>query len=115
MIGVDIGGTNLLVGLIKDGVVIERLHQPIQAIGDFELVALQTCEAIREIAGNTIESVGIAVAGSVDATKGIVLRAENLNWDNAPLARYVSTELHCKVVVENDVTAAAWGEFNYGA
>jgi glucokinase len=114
MIGVDIGGTNLLVGRVKDGKVVERVHQPIQALGNFKAVAAQTCKAIKELVGTDITSVGISVAGSVNVAKGIVLRAENLDWDDAPLAKFVSDELQCKVVIENDVTAAAWGEFSYG-
>ncbi|MBC8309539.1 MAG: ROK family protein [Phycisphaerales bacterium] len=115
MIGVDIGGTNLLIGKIIDGKVVERVHQPIQARGDFNLVATQTCKAIKDFGCNDISSIGISVAGSVNVDKGIVLRAENLDWDDAPLAQFVSDELQCKVVIENDVTAAAWGEFSYGA
>jgi glucokinase len=115
MIGVDIGGTNLLVGRIEDGKVIKRSHQPIVAKGNFDKVVSQTCEAIRDIAVENVSSVGISVAGSVDVESGVVLRAQNLDWDHAPLAKKVSNELSCKVVIENDVTAAAWGEFNYGA
>ena len=115
MIGVDIGGTNLLVGRIEDGRVLERSHEHIVARGDFEMVASQTCDSIRELVGDSIESVGISVAGSVDAERGVVLRAQNLDWDDAPLAQSISSELGCKVVIENDVTAAAWGEFLFGA
>ncbi len=115
MIGVDIGGTNLLVGIVEDGKVLERMHQPIAAKGNFELVARQACNAIGELSGDSLQPVGISVAGSVDAKQGVVLRAQNLDWNNAPLADFVSSELGCKVVIENDVTAAAWGEFIYGA
>ncbi len=115
MIGVDIGGTNLLVGVIEDGKVLKRMHQPIVATGQFESVARQACNAIRKLSGESLQPVGISVAGSVDAKQGVVLRAQNLDWNNAPLADFVSSELGCKVVIENDVTAAAWGEFIYGA
>lgn len=115
MIGVDIGGTNLLVGRIEHGKVIERLHQPIAERSNFEAVAEQACEIIRDLEADLEHGVGIAVAGSVDATRGVVLRAQNLDWDDAPLAQHVSSELKCKVVIENDVTAAAWGEFKFGA
>jgi glucokinase len=115
MIGVDIGGTNLLVGIVEDGKVIERLHQPIVARSNFKGVVQQTCSAIRELAGDDVSSVGISVAGSVDANNGVVLRAQNLDWDNEPLGKSISDSLGCKVVIENDVTAAAWGEFNFGA
>ena len=115
MIGVDIGGTNLLVGLINQDRVVKRIHEPILAKGDFQKVAVQVCEAIQNISDVPIKSVGISVAGSVDSSQGVVLRAQNLDWNDAPLASFVSTTLGCKTIIENDVTSAAWGEFNFGA
>lgn len=114
MIGVDIGGTNLLVGIVDSGVVVERKHEPIVKRGDFEAVAQQVCDTVQSLSDKP-EAVGIAVAGGVDAANGIVLRAQNLDWDDAPLAQAVSNQLNCRVVIENDVTAAAWGEFKFGA
>jgi glucokinase len=115
MIGVDIGGTNLLVGSIENNSVSHRIHQPITAKADFESVASQVCDAIASIQDGSIDTVGIAVAGSVDTTSGVVLRAENLDWDDVPLAQFVENRLQCKVVIENDVTASAWGEYRFGA
>ncbi len=114
MIGVDIGGTNLLVGIIEDGEVIERLHKPIISRSNFEAVVEQTCDTIYELTGDPVSSVGISVAGSVDSKRGYVLRAQNLDWDDVPLGKAISSQLDCRVVIENDVTAAAWGEFKYG-
>jgi len=115
MIGVDIGGTNLLVGRIEDNLVVERAHEQIVEGCDFGDVVKQTCDLISAVAGPNIEHVGIAVAGGVDCQTGVVHRAQNLNWDNVPLGNRVAENLGCKVVVENDVTAAAWGEFCFGA
>ena len=115
MIGIDVGGTNLLVGVIEDGKVIQRHHEPIAAIGDFNAVAQQICTCINNVSGESTTSIGISVAGSVDAAAGLVLRAQNLDWDDAPLADVVSQHTGCHVRIENDVTAAAWGEFHFGA
>ncbi len=115
MIGVDIGGTNLLVGRIDNHTVVERFHENIIEGAKFEDVVEQTCNLIRKVEGSDIEHVGIAVAGGVDCETGIVHRAQNLNWDNVPLGPRISEHLDCNVVIENDVTAAAWGEFCFGA
>ena len=114
MIGVDIGGTNLLVGNIEGSKVTQRIHEPIIKGGDFHAVARQVSDAILSFSSKDLDTVGIAVAGGVDAEHGIVLRAQNLDWDNVPLAEVVAEQLQCKVVIENDVTAAAWGEFKFG-
>ncbi len=115
MIGIDIGGTNLLIGKVEGSSVTHRMHEPIIKRGDFHAVARQVSDAVLTFASQDLETVGIAVAGGVDAEKGIVLRAQNLDWDNVPLAEVVADQLQCKVVIENDVTAAAWGEFKFGA
>lgn len=115
MIGVDIGGTNLLIGKVDGSTVVERMHEPIAKHGDFHAVARQVSDAILTFTSQQIDAVGIAVAGSVDAKNGVVLRAQNLDWDEAPLAKVVAEHLQCKVIIENDVTAAAWGEFKFGA
>ena len=41
MIGIDIGGTNLLIGIVENGTVLKRHHEEICAKGDFERVAKQ--------------------------------------------------------------------------
>ncbi|MDP7009484.1 MAG: ROK family protein [Phycisphaerales bacterium] len=115
MIGVDIGGTNLLVGLVEGSEVVERLHTPVSSECNFEVVVKQVCSQVRALAPGTLDRVGIAVAGSVDCKTGIVHRAQNLNWDSVPLGPRIADELGCDVLIENDVTAAAWGEFRFGA
>ncbi len=115
MIGVDIGGTNLLVGRIEENTVVDRSHERIVEGCDFDAVVQQTCNLIRKVGGANIDGVGIAVAGGVDCKSGVVLRAQNLDWDNVPLGSQIEENLGRKVVIENDVTAAAWGEFCFGA
>ena len=114
MIGVDIGGTNVLVGIAEDGRIIERLHETVNT-GDFEHTAKQVCRLITTIQNDTKHDIGICVAGSVDVKKGVVLHAQNLQWKDAPLADFVTEKLKCKVIIENDVTSSAWGEFQHGA
>jgi glucokinase len=60
-------------------------------------------------------AVGIACAGQIDPATGTVVYAPNLNWRDVPLAAHLGRSLGVQVVVENDVRAAAWGEFRYGA
>jgi len=115
MIGIDIGGTNLLIGIVENGTVLKRHHEEICAKGDFERVAKQVCTAVKSIAPANDDPIGVSVAGSVNIEEGIVLRAQNLDWNNAPLQKYIQDELNCPVIIENDVTSAAWGEFIYGA
>jgi glucokinase len=73
---------------------------------------------IAEFTGSQEEApraIGVACAGQIDPTTGAVVYAPNLGWHDVPLAARLKETFHLPVVVENDVRAAAWGEFAFGA
>jgi glucokinase len=60
-------------------------------------------------------ALGVACAGQIDPATGAVIYAPNLDWHDVPLAARLREAFRIPVVVENDVRAAAWGEFVSGA
>ena len=72
--------------------------------------------AITTVAGglSDLASIGVACAGQIQASTGVVVHAANLGWRNVPLAAHLTEAFSVPVVVENDVRAAAWGEYRYG-
>jgi glucokinase len=62
-----------------------------------------------------VTALGVACAGQIHAETGVVVHAPNLGWADVPLAGELRRALGVPVVVENDVRAAAWGEFTAGA
>lgn len=122
VIGIDLGGTNLLVGLMDDeGSLIARTHRPtdprrgvdavIDTIAEAALAVCNEADHVME----SIDAIGIAVCGAVDHEAGIVLRTGALDWTDVPLSAPLSQRLGRPVVLENDVNAAAWGEYRRGA
>src|SRR5262249_20326951 len=65
--------------------------------------------------GDRPAGIGIATAGQIEPTTGVVVQAPNLGWRNVPLRAAVEAGTGLTVTVENDVPAAAWGEFRGGA
>jgi glucokinase len=65
--------------------------------------------------GETLLALGVACAGQIDPATGTVIQAPNLGWRDVPLGGRLRQALGVPVVVENDVRAAAWGEFTAGA
>ncbi len=51
----------------------------------------------------------------IDARTGAVVYAPNLDWQDVPLGSRLAEAFGVPVIVENDVRAAAWGEFRFGA
>lgn len=117
-IGVDIGGTKLSGGVVADdGSVVASLRQDSpardpEAIKD-AIVAL--VGALQKEVSTTVEAVGLAAAGYVSADRSTIIYAPNLAWRNEPLQSRVADAVGLPVFVENDATAAAWGEYLYGA
>jgi glucokinase len=115
-IGVDIGGTKVLGGVVDpDGNVIATARRDTPA-GDVAATRDVIIEVVRDLAAeHAVEAVGIGAAGWIDASRSTVLFAPNLAWRDEPLRDYVAAGVHLPVVVENDANAAAWAEFRYGA
>lgn len=115
-IGVDIGGTKVLGGVVDpEGNILatERQATPADDVAATRDVIVAVA---RELAAkHDVEAVGIGAAGWIDASRSTVLFAPNLAWRQEPLREYVEKALGVPVVVENDANAAAWAEFRYGA
>jgi glucokinase len=115
-IGVDIGGTKVLGGVVDpDGHVLAEARRETPADDPGKTLDF-IVEVIQELAAaHPVGAVGIGAAGWIDETRSTVLFAPNLAWRNEPLRDRIAARIPLPVVVENDGNAAAWAEFRYGA
>lgn len=115
-IGVDVGGTKIAAGVVDDlGNLLATTRRETPAT-DPALIEEQIQDAVTELrAAHEVTAVGVAAAGFVNSTTGMVLFAPNLAWRDEPLGPDLHARLGLPVNVENDANAAAWGEFRFGA
>jgi glucokinase len=115
-IGVDIGGTKVLGGVVdRGGEVIATARRDTPA-DDPAATLDRIVEVVTELAAaHDVDMVGIGAAGWINAERSVVLYAPNLAWRNEPLRDEVAKRTKLDVVVENDANAAAWAEFRFGA
>lgn len=122
-IGVDLGGTNIAIGLCDENLnIVDKGSTPTLAKRDSELIIKDMAAlalTIIERNGLTpadIEYVGIAAPGSVDPDNGIIEYSNNIQMSNFPIVeifkKYFPTE---RVYIANDANAAALGEALAGA
>ena len=125
-LGVDVGGTNIQVGLVREdgGLPVgTRVRATRSMAGPGDAVAhivRLAGEVIAEVArreGGPPEVVGVGVGcpGPVDRDAGMVVDAFNLDWPAYPLRDRLAEALDLPVVMENDANCAAWGECWQGA
>lgn len=115
-IGIDMGGTNLRVGLIRDGKVVKVLKERCKATGTEEEVLEQFYRMIGEIMIPEVESIGVAVPSVVDYDNGIVYDVMNIpSWKEVHLKELLEKKFGVPTKVDNDVNCFVNAEFKYGA
>ena len=122
-IGVDLGGTNIAVGLVNENMaLVAKKSTPTLAqrdgeaiVADMAAVCLALCEE-NGVAISDVASIGIATPGIADVNTGKVVYSCNLPFRDFPLAALLSekTGVSC-VKIANDANAAAFGEAVAGA
>lgn len=118
VIGLDIGGSKTLAGLVKRDGAIARTAQVATAPSPVAILAAarSLCLSLIEAAEAPVLGIGIGSAGIIDTDEGRVIFAnENLpGWSGTRLADLeVGADL--PIIVENDVRAMAYGEAAMGA
>ena len=118
-IGIDIGGTNTDLGLVRsDGECIARLNFPTADCTTADTFVKRLCAAIGELleksGSPTLLGIGIGAPNGNSLT-GCIEEASNLpQLSNLPLKQILEERLHLPVSVGNDANAAALGEMVYG-
>ncbi len=122
MIGIDLGGTGIKIGLVDKAYEIiaqttvptrgERPYQ--QVIADMGNAALKLLEESGYQVSDCLGA-GIGSPGMIDSKNGIVLYSNNIRWDHVPLATELETYLPMPVYINNDANCAALGETVKGA
>lgn len=122
LIGVDLGGTGLRAGVVTpQGAIVGSARRLTPSPAEPEAVADAIAEVIGEAAtaaGASVGAaagVGVAAAGAIERSEGVVLAAPNLQWRTVPLGAMLRARLGRTVSLENDVNAATWAEWKLGA
>lgn len=115
-IGVDVGGTKVLAGVVDEsGRILEQIRRPTPSSSP-ERTADAIAAVVDELVGRyAVTAVGVGAAGFVDASRSVVLFAPNLAWRDEPLREELQNRIGLPVAVENDANAMAWAEYRFGA
>jgi glucokinase len=120
VLGVDIGGTKVAVGLVDaEGGILTQQRKPMIATGTAEAgldAVIAAIDSVLSTEGDKVRGIGICAPGPLDPKTGVVLDPPNLPcWRNFPLAEKISAKYRVPVKVDNDANAAALAETRWGA
>ena len=115
MIGVDVGGTKILAGLVaRDGTVVGHREYPTPI--ESEDALLDGLEAaVREFRDESVVAVGFGIPSQIDQRHGIALGSVNIPLRGVPFRQTMADRLGLPIGMDNDANAAAIAEWKAGA
>jgi glucokinase len=116
VIGVDLGGTKILAGIVhRDGQVERRREHRTPVTSQDDLLA-GLDEAVEELLDDDIAAIGFGIPSPIDQRDGRAEQAVNVPLDaSVPFRDRMADRFDRPVGIENDANAATYAEFHYGA
>jgi len=120
-IGIDIGGTGTVGGIVTDtGQILAREERPtpIKEGGPRILqVAIDVAQELMRKSTQKIQGIGIGAGGQIDTVNGCVLNATDVipGWKGMRITETVTKALGLPSAVDNDVNVLGIAETHFGA
>lgn len=127
IVGVDIGGTNVSVGILpaNGGEILALRRLPTEPQRGAQFVVDRVVRMIQEAIGQVLDEyggdrndfagVGIGSPGPLNRKTGVVINTPNLGWRNFPLRDLISNAVGLPATLDNDANCATYGEWWMGA
>ncbi len=122
-IAIDLGGTIIKIGLMKEGQLVDRKELFAQAASglktqfpELEFMINQMLQS-NGIKQNNVLGIGFSFAGLVDSVENRIL-STNQKYDDGPdtdLVGWAREKWNCPLFAMNDARMALLGEWQYGA
>lgn len=113
ILGIDLGGTNLCLGLVGGGKVVKMASVPsFDRSFTLEQTLEYLAEQISSVFDESVEKIGIGVPSVVDVKKGIVYDAANIpSWKEVHLKDFLEARFGVPVNINNDANCYAMGAY----
>lgn len=122
-VGIDLGGTKILIALInkQNGEVLYHIKKKTKKDKGPKNIMKKMIEGIEElfeqsgISKDEISSIGVGAAGQIDRKNGILIGAPNLDCYDLNIKEILQQHFNLPVYLGNDVEIATIGEQKFGA
>ncbi len=113
VVGVDLGGTKILAGVIEDGNVLQTVEHPTPTTSQDALLD-GLAAAVKELSLDGVAAVGFGIPSRIDHRHGLALGSVNTPLRDVPFIDEMGRRLGLPVAMENDATCAAYAEYVHG-
>lgn len=114
-IGIDLGGTNIRMALVDNGVIIKKISEACLAKESEEVVVNQIKNIITQLINPEVDGIGVGVPSVVDTEQGIIYDVMNIpSWKEVHLKSILEREFNIPVGINNDCNCFVFGEYFFG-
>jgi glucokinase len=115
VIGVDVGGTKILAGVVaRDGTIGRKIEVATPTTSQPDLVvALE--RLIEELLEDGVAGLGFGLPSQIDQRLGVAIGSVNIPLDHLPLRDHMLGRFGLPTAIENDANAATLAEWKLGA
>ena len=114
-IGVDLGGTKILAGVVtREGEIVRR-HERVTPQDSQEHLVAELEAAVSELLDGSVCAIGFGVPSSTDQRTGETFGTVNTPFRGMPLRDHMQQRFGVAIGIDNDANAAAIAEWRAGA
>ncbi|MCL2588663.1 MAG: ROK family glucokinase [Oscillospiraceae bacterium] len=121
-LGVDLGGTNIVAGVVDEHYnIIAKHREPTDTGRSFEDIVASIAHTAHKAVENAsltmqdIEGVGIGAPSCIDPKTNLLVNSNNFGWQNVPFPDELKKHFDRPLFIRNDADCAALGEALAGA
>jgi len=114
-LGVDVGGTKILAGVVTSEGQVLRRHERQTPHDEQASVVRELEAAVAELLDDEVGAIGFGVPSPIDLRRGLVVECVNLPLKDFALRDHMTKRFERPIGLDNDANAAAVGEWRAGA
>jgi len=115
VIGLDVGGTKILAGVIDGEGQVERRREHATPTASQEELLAGVDSAVEELLTDEIAAIGFGIPSPIDQRTGRALQSVNIPLRDLDFRARMAERFGLPVGIENDANAATYAEFRFGA
>ena len=114
-IGVDVGGTKILAGVVGRDGAIERRRERATPVGSQDELVVELERAVEEARTDDVAAIGFGIPSTIDQRAGRAVSSVNIPLAGLDLRAHMAERFGVPVAIDNDGNAAAIAEWRLGA
>jgi glucokinase len=114
-IGVDVGGTKIVVALVDPDGTVVRLERRATEVGSTEAFLTGLREAVESVRDEAASAIGIGIPSAIDQRSGTAVFSVNIPLAGVDVRSWATETFGLPAAIDNDANCAALAEWRAGA